>query len=495
MANLTQEQQNIKALAVSEAELQGVDLDIVLATIEAETNFRNVLGDGGDSLGPGQVQPKWHNADYIYIANRMRLQWPGGEEKWPAYKEQRQTFALSNDRFAVAVAVRVIGKNWTASRKNFRSFSKIYVGPKIPDSDYNRRYNIWLKYQGTGSAQVNASPGISTVAPVQVSNHEINSIDFPPTNYGIVAGSEKTGNVLYGRRYRVLVSSPNGVALDVSQLRCTFRIRKTINQTPNFSEVTIYNLNATTENAIIQEGNRVIIEAGYEGNQYGVIFDGDVVQAIRDKEDAVTYRLTLYALDGDRGYNMGFVNFSMIRGQSQRDVIENVVGNSSVATKLNSISDDLSPSKLTRGKVMFGMMKDYLRQLAQTNDATFYLEDGRVNIVRMSDPPAGEVVKLTPDSGLIGVPQQADLGVTFKCLLHPGIKISGMVQIDSSLIRAQTFQLGQVQRPLDAAGLYRVVSVEFIGDTRGDDWFTEATTVSQAGGIPNMMFSNSANPF
>ncbi|SFE43312.1 hypothetical protein SAMN04487969_102494 [Paenibacillus algorifonticola] len=493
MAGLSQEQQNIKNIGVSEAQLQGVDLNIVLATLEAETSFRNILGDSGNALGPGQVWSKWHNADFIYIANRMRL-------NWPTTLEDRQKFVLSNNQFATAVAVRVIGKIWNSARKDFRRFSLAYVGPKIPDSDYNRRYNIWLKYQGTGSLEVNASPGAGDVSltlgnTLNAGNQEINSIDFPPTNFGVVAGSERTGNVLYGRRYRVLVSSPSGVALDVSQLRCTFRIKKTINQSPNFSEIVIYNLNAATENAIIQEGNRVIIEAGYEGNQYGLLFDGDVVQTIRDKEDSVTYRLTLYALDGDRGYNQGFINFSLTKGQSQREVVESVVKNSTVSTQLNSISDDLSKQKLTRGKVMFGMMKDYLRQLSQTSEASFYLEDGKVNIVKMSDLPEGEVISLTPDSGLIGTPQQADLGITFRCLLNPSIKISGMVHLDSSLIRAQVFQLGQVQRSLDGDGLYRVISVDHIGDTRGDDFFTEATTVSQAGGIPNLMTSPGANPF
>jgi hypothetical protein len=496
MGALSESQQRIKNFGIEEAQQQGVDQDIVLATLQAETSFSNILGDSGNALGPGQVWVKWHNDDFIYIANRMRLQWPGGTDKWPANKEERQNFVLGNDRFATAVAVRVIGQIWASARKDFRRFSLAYVGPKIPDSDYQRRYNIWLEYQGTNSLSVNMSPDADTSETGSDDNQEIvNGVDFPPTNFGVVAGSEKTGDVLYGRRYRVLVTSPEGVALDVSRLRCTFRVRKTINQAPNFSEITIYNLNAITENVIIQSGNRVVIEAGYEGNQYGVIFDGDIVQTIRDKEDAVTYRLTLYALDGDRGYNQGFINLSVTKGQSQREIVGNITKSSTVSTPVNNISDGLSPQKLIRGKVMFGMMKDYMRQLAKSNDATFYIEDGRVNIVRMDDLPVGEVVKLGPDSGLIGVPQQADLGISFRCLLNPSIKIAEIVQIDSSLIRAQVFQLGQVQRALDADGLYRVISVDFIGDTRGDDWYTEATTVSQAGGIPNMMFTSGASPF
>jgi len=477
---------NIRNLAISEAQIQGIDQDIVLATIDAETSFSNILGDSGNALGPGQVWPKWHNDAFQYAANRYKIDWPSD-------LPSRQKVTLGNDAFATAVAVRVIGQVWAASRKDFRQFSLQYVGPKIPDWDYQRRYKIWLKYAGKGADT--ASYTYSSTQTEQSGNQINNQIEIPPTNYGVVANSAKFGNVLYGRKYRVIVSNKQGAALDVSQLRCTFRIRKTINQTPNFSEIALYNLSPDTENAIIQEGNRVIIEAGYEGEQYGLIFDGDVVQPIRDKEDATTYRLTLYSLDGDRVLNQGFVNFSVIKGQSARDVVTAAASKSKIPTQLGSISDGLSKSKLTRGKVMFGMMKDYLRQIAKTSDASFYVEDGKVNIIKMSDLPVGEIIDLSPESGLIGVPAQADLGVTFRCLLNPRIKIGSMVRIDNSLIRAQVFNLGQVPRNLDEAGIYRVISVDYIGDTRGDDWYTECTTVSQAGGIPGLMSTAASNPF
>lgn len=37
----------------------GVDHSLMLALIEQETNFRNVTGDGGDSIGYCQIQPRW----------------------------------------------------------------------------------------------------------------------------------------------------------------------------------------------------------------------------------------------------------------------------------------------------------------------------------------------------------------------------------------------------------------------------------------------------
>ena len=41
-------------------EESGVDMALALAVIQKETNFRNVMGDGGNSYGYMQVQPRWH---------------------------------------------------------------------------------------------------------------------------------------------------------------------------------------------------------------------------------------------------------------------------------------------------------------------------------------------------------------------------------------------------------------------------------------------------
>ncbi|WP_088832736.1 phage protein [Paenibacillus tyrfis] len=480
---------NWKSLAAAEARDQGAELNIVLATVEAETSGTNILGDSGNALGFGQVWPKWHMDAFRHAADKYRLQLPDTHSGL-------QKLTLGNDAFSMCVAVYVIKQVWNGSGKDFRKFTLTYVGPAIPDHDYQRRLRIWLKYQGQSgesipSAPTTTMPGVS-FGSAQTPQFNIN---IPSTNYGVVANSQTFGNILYGRRYRVMVSRPDGVALDVSQLRCTFKIQKTILQQPNFSEIVLYNLAPDTENSIIREGNRIVIEAGYEGDQYGLIFDGDIIQPIRDKEDGVTYRLTLYSLDGDRFMNHGFVGFSMVKGQTSRSVVENVVGQAKVPTQIGSISSEFSSQELSRGKVVFGLAKDYLRQLAQSQDASFYMEDGKVNIVRATDLPEGEIIELSPKSGLLGVPAQNDKGVSFKALLNPRIKINSLVHIDNSLIRAQTFQQGQPIRNLDNEGIYRVIGITYTGDTRGDLWECECEAVSQAGILPGMISAATANPW
>lgn len=454
-----------KALAAKEATRQNCRLDIVLATVEAETGGTNIAGDSGNALGYGQVWPQWHMDKFIAAGAELGISVPPDMPGLTA-------LVLGNDLYSMAVAVKAIKSFWESASGNWHDFTLAYVGSGIPSSDYSRREKIWLKYQDTSAV-----------------TDPINVPDLT-SNYEVLANSGKWGGILYGRRYRVIVRVGGGdTALDVSDLRCTFKIVKTFSTEPNYSEISIYNLNANTENALIQEGNRIILEAGYAGDQYGLIFDGDIIQPIRDKEEGVTYKLTLVSVDGDRFLNTGLVNFSLAKGQTARNTVTECAARAESPVQIGSVSSSIGAVQLPRGKVIFGLARDVLRQVAQSENATFYVNDGQVNIVRVTDLPEGEIIDLSPASGLVGVPAQGEYGVTAKCLLNPRININTLVHIDNSLVRARQQQIGQPVRNLDNDGIYRVIKVTHVGDTRGDEWYTEIETVTQAGILPSMVTS------
>lgn len=261
------------------------------------------------------------------------------------------------------------------------------------------------------------------------------------TNYQVVANSQQQREALFGRRYRITVSDENNNAYDVSQLKCTFNIVKTIQMEPNISQIEIYNLNATTENYIRMNGKRVTVEAGYEGSQFGLIFDGDIIQCISSRDDGTTCKLTIIALDSDRAINFEIANFSIVRGQTQRNIVEHMASKADNPIQLGSISDKLKGQTLPRGKVIFGKASDYLRQIAKSNDMQFYMDDGSLNLISMGDLPEGEIFDLSPKSGLIGTPEQSDYGITGKCLLNPQIKLNTLIHIDNSLVREKQIDI------------------------------------------------------
>lgn len=272
-------------------------------------------------------------------------------------------------------------------------------------------------------------------------NSQSDALNIEATNYQVVKNSEKYKDVLFGRRYRITVSDENGDGIDVSELRCTFNIVKTIQMQPNMSEITIYNLNAQTENSIMTSGKRVTVEAGYEGTQFGLIFDGDILQILRGRENGTTFTLTITALDSDRAINFEIANYSIVRGQTARNIVEHIANKAQNPIDLGSISDRLNGPKLTRGKVMFGKASDYLRQIAKTYELQHFTEDGKLNLIHLDDLPKDEIVELSTESGLIGTPEQSDYGVNGQCLLNPQIKLNSLIHIDNSLVRAKRIDI------------------------------------------------------
>ena len=136
---------------------------------------------------------------------------------------------------------------------------------------------------------------------------------------------------------------------------------------------------------------------------------------------------------------------------------------------------------------MFGMSKDYLAQIAKSANATYYSEDGKVNIINIVQEPGNRIKSYGPRNGLLGTPSQNELGISCEVLLDPSVNINTFFHIDNERIAGYQYQVGQPVRSLDNEGIYRVIRLTHIGDTRGEDWKTSIEAVSQAGILPSML--------
>ena len=283
------------------------------------------------------------------------------------------------------------------------------------------------------------------------------------------------------------------LVLDVSDLRCVFNVRRVALYYPNQALVTIYNLNASTEKSIIEEGYRIIIEAGYPSN-YGQIFDGTVLMCTRTKQDGTDYILNILAIDGSQFVNEGYCTYTYARGQTLRDVAQGIANKASNPIQLKYASPMLDTIKLSKGIAGHGSVKTTFSDIARTINGTWYVDNGQLYIVAYSDskdilPMGKKAVKLTPQTGLLGTPQQVGYGVKARSLLNPQIVPYGLVNIPSQYILEQMVQIGSYsegvtrQQLLDKEDLYRVCSVTFTGDTRGNEWYSDVVTVTQSGEI------------
>lgn len=301
----------------------------------------------------------------------------------------------------------------------------------------------------------------------------------------------------YLRKYQVLVSNDAGTALDVSDLKCTFTIEKKAIQAINYGDITIYNLSGPTEAAIIKEGHRVIVNAGYVDGAFGKIFDGRVFQPLWDRENVTDYKLTLHCIDGDSFLHQNFVSFSMAAGYNYKSVITSMAQNARVKIPIGGVSENISDKQSPRGKVIFGDPKSVFRHMAQDNGAQVYVNDGELQVMKLTDPPSGEILTITPQTGLIGTPQQIDYGFSFRCLINPNIKIKNppmMVKLDNTMIRQQKAITGQMISMLDQTMQGQVIGITYTGDTRGVPWYMDIVCVSSWGKMPLMLSGSMVNP-
>lgn len=356
-------------------------------------------------------------------------------------------------------------------------------------------------FNGSGYVTGNASDVTSTNNPSQSVTIESSTIvsgsgiEIVPSGeyYEVVDIKGTELDWLYGRKYRVFVDIGGGKAFDVSNLRCKFEISKIAYGQPQYSTLTIYNLNPDDENKIIKQGQRIVIEAGYQGSQYGMIFSGTIIQPLRSKENGVDYLLTLVSIDSDRFISYGFVGTTLVAEQSARDAVESVINKSSEEVGRGFLAD--TSITYPRGKVMFGMSKYYLEQIARSENSSYYTEDGKVNLISPASIDDKYILDFNPKSGLIGTPVQTEIGIQCKVLLNPQIKLNSLFHVDNQRITNYQYQQGTVVRGLDSEGIYRAIKVTHIGDTRDTDWYTEIEAITQAGTLPVSMADSSYYPW
>jgi hypothetical protein len=293
----------------------------------------------------------------------------------------------------------------------------------------------------------------------------------------------------YIRKCTLLVSN-NDYSLDFSQLRITFQVKRSDIQSPNLAAIRIWNVTRDTAEKIEKEFNTITLQAGYEEN-FGVIFQGNIKEAKFGRENGVDTYLDIRAADGDQDYNFAIVNKTISAGATQRNIADAAL--SSMAFTNQGFIDDLGKDRLPRGKVMYGNAKKFLRQVAGQTDSSWSIQDGKLQIVKLRSLLPSEAVVLNARTGLIDTPEQTTKGVKARCLLNPKLKIAGRVNIDSDDIKLA--MLKDEEKPttdakdaqpvaLSVDGIYRVFKVEFIGDTRGNDWFCDLTLLDVDASAP-----------
>lgn len=317
-------------------------------------------------------------------------------------------------------------------------------------------------------------------------------------------------------------------------LRITFELLQSTLPSPWwYADIVIYNLNLPTIDNIVANAVSCRLSAGFQTGPAlsSVIWDGPILQILLDTEDVVDTRVTLHCIanpivmQNPVAFSVGqFASQArFLTGMAAQIGLPPMENSQNVATLSPFASQVLNDKQYPRGNTSFGTMGQYLDLVANDhNFATF--RDGKQAF--MTEIAQGDVVpppdlvyappnlpnSITPSQlppgttqTILDVPRQFPQGVIFKVLLDPRLR----VQVDPNVQVVQLVGTQIVQLPIqiDESGaitqvtqldpdnlVYFVCQIRHVGDSRGNDWYTEVTAYSTtfAANILNSLNSSSS---
>lgn len=321
---------------------------------------------------------------------------------------------------------------------------------------------------------------------------------------------------------RLLDDAGQGIAL--SDFKVTFTIDWFNSMWPRVATLKIYNLSRDTMSLITStEFSRITIIAGYDGlpqsvmasevgqvmeispdqigqtrgQNYGEIFNGEIRFSITGRDNPTDIFTLIQAIDGHKAFNEAVSSGNLAAGYKLSEVHTLMMRDFSPYGITQGITGQFPDRIMPRGRVFYGMTRDYMSNLAEQCKANWQFVDGQAQMVP-EDKYLHEAIVLNSATGLIGMPQQTmGAGVNVRCLINPNIRVNGLIQLDqASVYRTQLSNDeiqksaaritessdngnlivgGTIQQPASVAtdGVYIVQSISYTGDTRGNPWYMD----------------------
>ncbi len=256
------------------------------------------------------------------------------------------------------------------------------------------------------------------------------------------------------------------------------------------ARIELYNLSADqAQNFIYGQGATVSLSAGYQAGPFGVIFQGVVYQALYERPDVVDSKVTLMCYTGLEETIANFAQFRGNASMTQAALVAKMCAGANVPIPIDPASqptlDALPQTQLPRARPFFGDPHKFIDDMATANNLQSWYGSNGVSVSTMADADAVSTITYTSKTGILGVPQQTQDGVSLVVALDPRLRVTVppmQINIASSIIRQYQFTPPDYRPILDPNGLYLVNGLQFRGDSRGNQWETEITALTSIGG-------------
>lgn len=237
------------------------------------------------------------------------------------------------------------------------------------------------------------------------------------------------------------ITTPNPPILIKNPFTVEFDITRTVLTSANSCSFRIYNLSEAHRNAIrfnfynSGELRPIVFQAGYGDSQAGwpIVFTGNITQAwsVREGTDYVT---TIECFDGGFAFANATYNGQFIAGTPYNSIIS-TIANSMGQFGVNPgyIGTMYSNQTLARGATFSG---NPCQMLAELTNGGFFIDNGKVNCIGVSEYIPGGISKIDSSTGLLGTPVLQQTLLTFDMIFEPGVIIGQQVQLNSKTAKS-----------------------------------------------------------
>ncbi|WP_392440061.1 hypothetical protein AABD61_04210 [Edwardsiella piscicida] len=327
------------------------------------------------------------------------------------------------------------------------------------------------------------------------------------------------------RHFELQLVDENGQGIELSDFKVTFTIDWfNISSASRVATFKIYNLSAGTVNRITgEEFSKVRLIAGYDGiapevlasdvgkarevdaasigqsdgRNYGLIFSGEIRYSVTGKDNPVDSYVLIQAADTDLAFATSITSQTLAAGYTVADVNRALMKDFEAKGATEGLTPEMPATVFPRGRVLFGMTRHLMDNVAGQCGATWQFVDGQRQMVAKNEYVHDAIV-LNSATGLIGMPQQTiGNGVNVRCLINPNIRVNGLIQLDQASVYRTALSnndiamaggritdenvdgnitiRGATAQPASIAtdGVYIVRGIMYTGDTRGQAWYMD----------------------
>lgn len=241
--------------------------------------------------------------------------------------------------------------------------------------------------------------------------------------------------------------------------RIRFDVLTNTADTMNPTSIYIYNLGPDSRARFERRHSKIALSAGYEGNE-GEIFVG-VVARVRTRKEGPDYVTHIEAKDGLLAHEGSTINQSFGQPTSLTDAVTSVVKSfegSGIA--LPNIPGLNLPTKTYHsGIALSGKSITVLNQILKGSklSATILKESLLITAKGEARGEGEQIFVLSTDTGMVGIPEVGESGITVNSLLNPQLEAFKRIIIKSRFVN----------------GIYRMVTVRHAGDTFQGDFMSK----------------------